>query len=77
MSIRYAGAKLIFVDLRGDESKVQVLASADTFKGDFEHIKHHMKRGDLIGVVGNPGRSKTGELSIRPSEIVILSYCLH
>lgn len=36
-----------------------------------------MRRGDIVGVSGNPGRTKTGELSIRPTEIQNLSYCLH
>ena len=36
-----------------------------------------MKRGDIIGVEGNPGRSKNGELSLRPTKMVALSYCMH
>jgi lysyl-tRNA synthetase, class II len=31
----------------------------------------------MIGVEGVPGRSKTGELSIRPIRITSLSYCMH
>jgi len=69
MSIREASAKLVFIDLHGDEHKVQVLLTANAYKGDFEFIRTSMRRGDIIGVTGNPGNSKTGELSIRPSEI--------
>lgn len=36
-----------------------------------------IRRGDIVGVEGNPGRTKTGELSIRPTKILPLSYCLH
>ena len=36
-----------------------------------------IRRGDIIGVEGVCGRSKTGELSIRPDNIELLSYCLH
>jgi lysyl-tRNA synthetase, class II len=36
-----------------------------------------LRRGDIIGVHGVAGRSKTGELSIRPRIIEFLSYCLH
>lgn len=36
-----------------------------------------MKRGDIIGVEGNPGKTKTGELSLRPTRIESLSYCMH
>jgi lysyl-tRNA synthetase class 2 len=77
MSIRAAGAKLIFIDLMGDETKVQIMASASTYKGDFDSIHSNIRRGDIIGVEGIPGRSKTGELSIRPNTIIQLSYCLH
>jgi lysyl-tRNA synthetase, class II len=77
MSIRSAGAKLIFIDIVGDDNKVQVLASADTYQGDFEEIHHRVKRGDIIGVQGVPGRTQRGELSVKPTSIVSLSYCLH
>lgn len=33
--------------------------------------------GDIIGVRGQPCRTKAGELSIRPIEITILTPCLH
>jgi lysyl-tRNA synthetase class 2 len=36
-----------------------------------------LKRGDIIGVEGYPGKTKTGELSIRPTKIEPLSYCMH
>jgi lysyl-tRNA synthetase class 2 len=77
MGLRSSGAKLIFIDLHEDNSKVQVFATAANYQGDFDKLHKSLKYGDIIGVVGNPGRTKTGELSLRPSEIVILSYCLH
>lgn len=36
-----------------------------------------IRRGDIIGVRGFPIRTKTGELSIRPVKIIVLSPCLH
>jgi lysyl-tRNA synthetase class 2 len=36
-----------------------------------------LRHGDIIGVEGNPGKTKTGELSVRPTRIESLSYCLH
>ena len=36
-----------------------------------------LRRGDIIGIRGIPGRANKGELSIRASELVQLSYCLH
>ena len=36
-----------------------------------------IRRGDIIGVQGVPLRTKTGELSIRPTSIQVLTPCLH
>lgn len=72
------GAKLIFFDVRGDGLKVQVMANATMYKGDnFEELGHSIKRGDIIGVEGKPGRTKTGELSVAPFRVQLLSPCLH
>ena len=76
MSIRSQGKGLIFIDLHGDDHKVQVLAAKDRYLADFEQLRT-VKRGDIIGVEGVAGRSSTGELSIRPHNVVSLSYCLH
>jgi lysyl-tRNA synthetase class 2 len=40
-------------------------------------LKHNLKEGDIIGVIGHPGRTKTSELTLRASSVVQLSYCLH
>jgi lysyl-tRNA synthetase class 2 len=77
MSIRAAGPKLIFIDLHGDDAKVQIMATAQNYEGDFDQIHNNIRRGDIVGVNGIAGRSKTGELSIRPTNIEILSYCMH
>jgi lysyl-tRNA synthetase class 2 len=76
-SLRASGNKLIFIDLTGDGQKIQVFANAANYTGEFQKLHDIMRRGDIIGVKGNPGRTKTGELSIRPTEIENLSYCLH
>lgn len=68
-SLRGASKSLYFIDIFGDDSKVQIFATANAYKGDFEYIKNALKRGDIVGVTGQPGRTKTGELSIRPSDI--------
>jgi len=77
LAIRGAGASMIFIDLEGDSAKVQILAQADFYQGEFTALHSSLRRGDIIGVEGSPGRSKTGELSVRPSKIVSLSYCMH
>lgn len=44
---------------------------------EFVRINNKLRRGDIIGVQGNPGKTKKGELSIIPYEITLLSPCLH
>jgi lysyl-tRNA synthetase class 2 len=77
---RSAGSKLFFYVIRGDDKKLQVLANKAAFTSSqdgFDHINATLRRGDIIGIRGCPGRSKTGELSIFASEITLLSPCLH
>ena len=77
-SKRQSGQSLIFYDLRGDGAKVQIMADAKTHTdGDFVNAHKHLRRGDCVGVVGFPGKSKKGELSIFPTQIKLLSACLH
>lgn len=70
-SIRGSGAKLIFYDLRGEGVKIQVMANARAYVSEEEFISDNEKirRGDIIGVEGNPGKTKKGELSIIPKKV--------
>uniref|UniRef100_A0A669B2S4 Lysine--tRNA ligase n=1 Tax=Oreochromis niloticus TaxID=8128 RepID=A0A669B2S4_ORENI len=76
---RASGAKLLFYDLRGEGVKLQVMANSRNYKSeeDFVAINNKLRRGDIIGVRGNPGKTKKGELSIIPTEMTLLSPCLH
>jgi len=78
-AIRESGAKLIFYDLRGEGVKLQVMATANAYKSEEQFLGDtgKLRRGDIVGVIGNPGRTKKGELSIIPSELVLLAPCLH
>jgi lysyl-tRNA synthetase class 2 len=55
------------------------MANSKDHAGSEEFRTTHLrfKRGDVIGVKGFPGRTKAGELSIAPTEICLLSACLH
>lgn len=44
---------------------------------DFKESMLRLKRGDIIGVQGLAGRSKTGELSIFANVVKLLTPCLH
>jgi lysyl-tRNA synthetase class 2 len=78
VSVRKMGS-LYFYDIRGDGAKIQVMSDKKTYESEegFEKIHRILKRGDIIGVKGFPGKSKKGELSIFPTEITLLSPCLH
>ncbi|KAK5979612.1 Lysine--tRNA ligase [Trichostrongylus colubriformis] len=43
---------------------------------DFTLIHDRIKRGDIVGFTGFPTRTKTGELSILPTEVEQLTPCL-
>ncbi|XP_061360422.1 lysine--tRNA ligase [Gastrolobium bilobum] len=77
---RASGAKLVFYDLYGDGFKVQIMADAsesDLDEAEFTKLHSNVKRGDIVGVTGFPGKSKKGELSIFPKIFVVLSHSLH
>lgn len=44
----------------------------------FEKVHATIRRGDIIGVTGHPGRAKAkGEFSVLPTAVTLLSPCLH
>lgn len=78
-----SGAKLIFLDLRSEGAKIQVMCDARNFEkggidlSGFAALMNSVKRGDIIGVTGHPGKSKRGELSVFPTSLKVLAPCLH
>lgn len=78
-AIRESGAKLIFYDVRGEGVKLQVMANVRSYASEeaFYADTAKIRRGDIIGVQGVPGKTKKGELSVMPTSLVLLSPCLH
>lgn len=76
---RESGAKLIFYDLRGEGVKIQVMANARMYRSEaeYEADSEVMKRGDIVGCEGHPGKTKKGELSVIPTTMKLLSPCFH
>jgi lysyl-tRNA synthetase class II len=52
LTIRVAGGKLLFIDIEGDSAKIQLMATATNYTGDFESLGQSVRRGDIIGVEG-------------------------
>jgi len=61
--------------------KLQILCERMYLEPDMEAkfgaLNKTVKVGDVIGIVGFPGKSNRGELSIVPRELKILAPCLH
>jgi lysyl-tRNA synthetase class 2 len=92
---RASGNKLIFYDLRTSADtvhigqRIQIVCQAQEAKEGgvpFEKQHEHLRRGDVIGIVGYPGRTapkkqlaegKEGELSVFATEVTLLAPCLH
>lgn len=56
---RSSGAKLVFYDVRTEGVKVQVMCQAQEVRDgapSFEAQHEHLRRGDIIGIIGYPGR---------------------
>lgn len=81
---RSSGSKLVFYDIRAEGVKVQVMCQSQEATGDilFEAQHEHLRRGDIIAIVGYPGRTSpknrdVGELSIFARQVILLTPCLH
>lgn len=80
-SIRRASSKLLFYDLRGEGTKLQVMANSRKYESleNFEKDANKIRRGDIVGITGIPARSSSGELSIIPINVRFLRsikmYC--
>lgn len=84
MTKREAGAKLKFYVLKGDGVQIQVMAQAQdvALAEEYEKMHEYLRRGDIIGVVGYPGRTSPakggeGEVSVFATSVQLLTPCLH
>ena len=78
-TIRRQGKKLVFYVIEQEKESLQLMCSQNSHKGarDFEEVHSTIRRGDIIGVIGQPGRTKSSELSVCVQDIQLLSPCLH
>lgn len=81
--IRNASNKLQFYDVANDGESLQVIANlkfhVDGGDGEekYKAIVALLSRGDIVGIVGHPARSKSGELSVMSTQLILLSPCYH
>ncbi|KAI0153068.1 lysyl-tRNA synthetase [Xylariaceae sp. FL1272] len=90
MAQRSAGANLRFLECKAEGVTVQIMCEANAKEADGSDINgppflqqhQNLRRGDVIGVRGYPGRTQPkrrdeGELSIFAREVTLLTPCLH
>ena len=66
-----------FAHLQQGGQRVQIYVRRDAVpEGDFALYKKHLDIGDIIGVEGHVGRTKTGELSVFAERLYFLSKSL-
>jgi lysyl-tRNA synthetase, class II len=73
--IRRMGKKAIFADIVDQTARIQLYFSAEALRDDFSTVEL-ADRGDILGVRGEPFRTKTGELTIAVNHAVILAKSL-
>jgi len=65
--------KIAFGTLQDDGGKIQILVQKEECPEGVMKIFKNVDAGDFVGVVGNPMRTKRGELSILAKEVALLS----
>jgi lysyl-tRNA synthetase class 2 len=73
-NIRKQSKNLVFYDLHGEGLKIQVMASSSDAVDFTQH--DNIQRGDIVGVIGKPGKAKRGEITLFCAELQLLTPCL-
>ncbi len=72
MAFRHMG-KASFVDLQDKQGRIQIFVGRDQIGADEYKWFKTYDRGDIIGVVGEVFKTKTGEVSVKAAQAVLLS----
>eukprot|EP00729_Bicosta_minor_P007801 gene7801-6854_t len=72
-TIRIAGR----IKARRDASKKLTFFDVRFPEGEFDSINKMLKNNDVVEVVGHPGKSNSGEMSVFARQMTLLSPCLH
>jgi len=76
-SLRRMSKDVCFFHIESEGARVQVMADLRHAlqRDDFAQCVQALNRGDVVQVKGVAHTTKTGELSLRPSEMLVLSPC--
>ena len=76
-AVRRSGKNLVFLDLRGDGARLQLMCDKTAYRhGDWGQLLALIKRGDIVGATGTPARNQRGELCVIPTDVCLLSPCV-
>jgi lysyl-tRNA synthetase class 2 len=73
---RRGHGKVSFIDLQDSEGRIQVFAKQDLIGQEEYEDLSFLDLGDIIGAKGTIFKTKTGEISVRATEIVLLTKSL-
>lgn len=67
--------KISFIDIQDSQGRIQIFSRKDVLGDSYEDVKK-LDIGDIIGVKGTIFKTNAGEISIRASEVTLLSKSL-
>ena len=73
---RRGHGKVNFMDIQDSQGKIQIFAKLDALGEENYKDLSYLDIGDIIGVHGNVFKTKAGEISVRASEISLLTKSL-
>jgi len=73
---RRGHGKVSFIDIQDSEGRIQVFAKQDLIGEEEYEDLSFLDLGDIIGAKGTIFKTKTGEVSVRATEIVLLTKSL-
>lgn len=75
---RESGKQLVFYTVESDGHTLQFLVDKREYANQerFKIVNDSIHRGDILGAIGFVGKSLRGELSLYPTELVLLTPCL-
>jgi lysyl-tRNA synthetase class II len=78
-TIRELSSKLVFYVIEKDGYSLQIMVNQQHFENisEFRQSMDMLRRGDIIEVFGVPGKTQTGQLSLKAHRITLLAPCLH
>ncbi|MDY0235840.1 MAG: lysine--tRNA ligase [Gudongella sp.] len=73
---RRGHGKVSFIDIQDNDGRIQIFAKQDNLGEEEYEDLSYLDIGDIIGAIGTVFKTKTGEVSVRASKMVLLTKSL-